>query len=723
MKTNHRSKITAAQLIETLRNKLNIVITDQEAQDLFNEWDKDRNGWLDVEEFVDIIMPKDIDEKVITYIGKEVLDYSTSISGSGTKVPPSAQQHTRMDNISMLSAEEMQTLIRDKIYSRLSVEGNCFQYQKMFKLFNDGERSRLISREKMRDKLVRMFGIDLPNADFEKFFNLVDKDHSGYIDTKEFLDFMIPQDYWNAGNMPWELTNSETYDIRPPEVSHASEDQQKDSNFHHMKEIPASLRGHKWTVDEIQQILWDKIAERMPIQGNCHQYQRIYRMFCEDLNKGLVPRKTMTKELLHDKLLNNFGIQVSEEDMDELFALYDTDGNGEIDIFEFIQALVPPDSNGRLPFQESGPLHDDLEPAMTIRPQDRFDPMAPEDPASLRKFKPDAEELEQRVREKVLGRSGGNAYSFKDMFVKLKAGMREAPELMGMINAKALQIILRTHFGITCDDEEIEMLWKRFDKDNVGKMPVRQLAAAFLPQDTDGTHHLTPKSNQDSQLGSEVRNHLFQLMGKTGPGSSLVGGSIGRKMEGGNFSRPSTAQSAVSSELTESMKRISTASKPESQNSVRIAKPQTPNSRLYQQTKAKGPYPVSWAARRPTSNSRWRRPASASTGRSPRKTRPINSNVGVPGLSISGQVKEQEDRSEIIGANRPMSANPTPRARARKKMEGFRRGPLDEAYSFRITYPPPKDFGPTGPMAATATRKLVSSPIKLDMRFKNFGNN
>ena len=88
MKTNHRSKITAAQLIETLRNKLNIVITDQEAQDLFNEWDKDRNGWLDVEEFVDIIMPKDIDEKVITYIGKEVLDYSTSISGSGTKVPP-----------------------------------------------------------------------------------------------------------------------------------------------------------------------------------------------------------------------------------------------------------------------------------------------------------------------------------------------------------------------------------------------------------------------------------------------------------------------------------------------------------------------------------------------------------------------------------------------------------------------------------------------------------
>ena len=210
----------------------------------------------------------------------------------------------------------------------------------------------------------------------------------------------------------------------------------------------------------------------------------------------------MTKELLHDKLLNNFGIQVSEEDMDELFALYDTDGNGEIDNFEFIQALVPPDSNGRLPFQESGPLHDDLEPAMTIRPQIVLI-LWPQRILQVFENSSLMQKSSNNEFGESTGRSGGNAYAFKDMFVKLKAGMREAPELMGMINAKALQIILRTHFGITCDDDEIELLWKRFDKDS-GKCLFGSWQQPSS-QDTDGTHHLTPKSNQDSQLGSEEK--------------------------------------------------------------------------------------------------------------------------------------------------------------------------------------------------------------------------
>ena len=94
VKTNHRSKITASQFVHLLRTKLNIVISDIEAQELFAGWDKDGNGWLDVEEFVDIIMPDDVDEKQITYIGKDVVDFSTSVSGAGTSKPPPSAQHS-----------------------------------------------------------------------------------------------------------------------------------------------------------------------------------------------------------------------------------------------------------------------------------------------------------------------------------------------------------------------------------------------------------------------------------------------------------------------------------------------------------------------------------------------------------------------------------------------------------------------------------------------------
>lgn len=722
VKTNHRSKITAKQLIDMLRKKLNIVISDDEARELFAEWDKDGNGYLDVEEFVDIIMPNDIDEKEITYIGKDVQDFSKSVSTAAKKPPVSASQSMRQNNVSLLTAEEMRQLVRDKLFSRLSIQGNCFQYQKMFKLLNDGESSRLISRSKMRNKLVAKFGIDLPNEDFDKLFDKMDADGSGYIDTKEFLEFMIIKDYGNAGNMPWEATKSGTFDIRPPECSVAQSDVMKnDASFHHLKEIPQSMRSHKWTVDEIQQMLWDKIQERLPIQGNCHQYQRIYRMFCEDLNKGLVPRTSITKEILQDKLITNFGIQISDGELDELFALYDTDGNGEIDIFEFINVLVPPEFKGHLPYQEVGPLVDDLEPVNHLIGLNKYDPMAPEDPASLRKFKPNAEELERRVREKVLGRSGGAAFTFKDMFVKLKAGMRAAPELQGMVTPKALQIILRTQFGITCDDNEIELLWARYDKNGEGKMPVRQMAAAFLPQDTDGTHHLTPKSNQDNQVGSDVRAHLFDLMGKTAPGSSLMGGGISRTMEGGSFSRPSTAPSSAPSEVSDGRKSVSIASTPGvGEPTFRSAKPRNvPNPRLYQTKSAKGPYPVSWAARRPTSSSRWRRPSSAGSGRSPRKHKQLNQESEmVPGLSISGQTKGQEDRSELIGAARPQFTNPTPRSRqsSRNAMISNPRGrsALDEAYAMRISSPRPSTGGSS---RMSMTRKLVHSPIKYDGRF------
>lgn len=93
----------------------------------------------------------------------------------------------------------------------------------------------------------------------------------------------------------------------------------------------------------------------------------------------------------------------------------------------------------------------------------------------------------------------------------------------GMVTPSILHSILQRDLGIHVSLAEIKVLWASYDTSNRGALHIRTFAERFIPRDMDGTHHLTPKSQEEREMSSSIRSHLFNIMGRASQGSSLVG--------------------------------------------------------------------------------------------------------------------------------------------------------------------------------------------------------
>jgi len=100
---------------------------------------------------------------------------------------------------------------------------------------------------------------------------------------------------------------------------------------------PKSVIRRKWSVDELERLILTKINERL-VSNNGAVFQA-FRLFNEDGGEG---DRTITKEEFRSVLSRLLQCEMTWDEVAEVFDRYDRDGNGDIDIFEFIEGVMRP---------------------------------------------------------------------------------------------------------------------------------------------------------------------------------------------------------------------------------------------------------------------------------------------------------------------------------------------------------------------------------------------
>ncbi|KAF0697272.1 Aste57867_12044 [Aphanomyces stellatus] len=98
-----------------------------------------------------------------------------------------------------------------------------------------------------------------------------------------------------------------------------------------------TLKPPNWPLSQVEQLLREKILERTKMHDGKFVYQQAYRLL--EVNRGKGIDLVSFKRAIRESMC----LDVDDADIEALFRKYDVDGNGNIELYEFIDRVLPPD--------------------------------------------------------------------------------------------------------------------------------------------------------------------------------------------------------------------------------------------------------------------------------------------------------------------------------------------------------------------------------------------
>ncbi|GMF21929.1 unnamed protein product [Phytophthora lilii] len=292
--------------LSTAVRKLGLRVSEKQLQDLFDTFDFDKTGDLDVNKFVQGVM---------------LDDYSTSFWLSVKDRQKVDDSRRKLYSMAVQSVQESWTIadiermLREKIEQRTSRSSDCFrQAFRIFKKVNG------IKPDEFHAALEAI-GLALTRVQSDILFRRFDKDGSGDIDLNEFIHGVLPPDYIGIS---WVAAADELHRIeakKKKEKAMANPDQ-------YMTEIEME----SWSLDEIEMRIRDKIQQSTSRSSDT--FRQAYKIFKKASHVSM--------DEFRERLLA-LGFRLTPAQCLGLFKRYDTDNSNDLDLQEFCMKILPPD--------------------------------------------------------------------------------------------------------------------------------------------------------------------------------------------------------------------------------------------------------------------------------------------------------------------------------------------------------------------------------------------
>lgn len=289
--------------------KLGLKLSGKQLQDLFDIFDFDKSGDLDLNEFVQGVMLDDNS----TAFWSSARDRQ-KIENANNSLYSMAAESVR-DSWTIKDVEQM---LREKIEQRTSKSSDCFrQAFKIFKKVNGIKPDEF-------HRSLESIGLTLSREQADVLFNRFDKNGSGDIDLDEFIHGVLPPDYIG---LQWMASADEMHRI----AEMKKKVDIKARPDHYMTEIDVS----SWSLNEIETKIRDKIEQSTSKSSDI--FRQAFKIFKKS--------SSITKDEFRERLLA-LGFRLTPEQCSGLFDRYDVNRSNDIDLQEFCMRILPPDYTG-----------------------------------------------------------------------------------------------------------------------------------------------------------------------------------------------------------------------------------------------------------------------------------------------------------------------------------------------------------------------------------------